>query len=118
MSKKPDDGPTAAAGKGEMREVKLGVRYDEFLARYANQVAIRTTPEEVFLEFSSGVIPDPSGGQSLLPIHTRIAMSPAAARRFSEILTQALARPQITSNEARTDTVAGDRASGFPPLKA
>lgn len=73
---------------------KIGVRYDELMARYANQVVLRTTPEEVYLEFSSGVIPDPGSGTPVMPVHTRIAMTHEGARRLSEVLAQTLARPK------------------------
>lgn len=99
--------------KGGATQQKIGVRYDDLMARYANQVLLRTTPEEVFLEFSSGPIPDPATGQPLMPIHTRIAMTHAAAKRLAEILSQTVLRPQGGEGEART----GDAASGFPPLK-
>ena len=102
----------AKSGGGQQ---KIGVRYDDLMARYASQVLLRTTPEEVFLEFSSGPIPDPSSGQPLMPIHTRIAMSHSAARRLAEILAQTVLRPQ--GGTVETQTGAGDTASGFPPLK-
>lgn len=97
--KKPDD----------KAPVVMGVRYDELMARYANQVALRSTPEEIFLEFSSGVIPDPTTGQPLMPVHTRIAMTHAAARRLAEILTQTLSRPQPGMSQTP--------AAGFPALE-
>ncbi len=101
--------------KGTPAQKQIGVRYDEFMARYANQVLLRSTPEEVFLEFSSGVIPDPGSGQPLMPVHTRIAMSHAAAKRLAEMLSQTLLAAKPGSVEAQTAT--GDAASGFPPLK-
>ncbi len=108
-------GAKSGDGKGGGGQQKIGVRYDDFMARYANQVLLRTTPEEVFLEFSSGAIPDPATGQPLMPIHTRIAMSHAAAKRLAEVLAQTVLRPQAGTVEAEART--GDTASGFPPLK-
>ena len=70
------------------QQVKLQVKYEDMTARYANQIVLTTGPEEVFLDFSSGVIPDQAGGVSVLPIHTRIAMPHSALKRFHQMLTQ------------------------------
>lgn len=107
---------SSASPKGEARQQqKLGVRYDEFVARYANQVMLRSTPEEVFLEFSSGVVQDPVTGQPLMPVHTRIAMTHTGARRLAELLSQTLSRPQIVQGETQAQT--GEGASGSAPAK-
>jgi hypothetical protein len=96
--KKPEEGPKITTdGAG----AKLGVRYDDYTARYATQVGIRTTPEEVFLEFSSGVIPDPATGQPVMPVHTRIAMTHAGARRLSEVLAQTFARSSAPESSGK-----------------
>ncbi len=100
---------------GDGRSGRLGVRYDEFLARYANQVALRTTPEEVYLEFSSGVIQDPSTGAPIMPVHTRIAMTHSGARRLAELLTQTLSQAQPGVTQTPPVTGASAPASGLPP---
>lgn len=64
------------------------------MARYANQIVLTTGQEEVYLDFSSGVIPDQGGGSNVLPIHTRIAMPHGALRRFHQMLTQVLNKAQ------------------------
>ncbi len=91
---------------------KIKVKYDEYSARYANQTVITGSTDEVFLDFSSGPVPDSGTGESLLPIHTRIAMSPAGARRLLAALQQTLKR--IESNAAEANGV--QRAS-LPPVK-
>ena len=74
--------------------VKLQVKYEDMTARYANQIVLTTGQEEVYLDFSSGIIPDQGSGVSVLPIHTRIAMPHSALKRFHDMLTQLFARAQ------------------------
>lgn len=76
--------------------VKLQVKYEDMTARYANQIVLTTGQEEVFLDFSSGIIPDQGNSVSILPIHTRIAMPHSALKRFHDMLTQLFARAQET----------------------
>lgn len=77
------DKPTQPDVKG------LRVKYDETRASYASQALVQATAEEVFIDFSSGILQDPSAG-ALMPIHTRIAMSHAGAQRLLHALTQTM----------------------------
>ncbi|MEQ1854408.1 MAG: DUF3467 domain-containing protein [Chthoniobacteraceae bacterium] len=70
------------------QQVKLQVKYEDMTARYANQIVLTTGQEEVFLDFSSGVVADQGAGVNVLPIHTRIAMPHSALKRFHQMLTQ------------------------------
>ena len=81
-------------------QVKIQVKYADMTARYANQIVLTTGQEEVYLDFSSGIIPDQGGGVSVLPIHTRIAMPHSALKRFHDMLTQLFARAQETKAPA------------------
>ena len=65
----------------------IQVRYEDFTARYANHVLVNVGAEEVYLDFSSGIIPE-RPDLSLMPIHTRIAMTPAAVVRLAQLLAQ------------------------------
>lgn len=76
------------------QQVKLQVKYEDTTARYANQIVLTTGQEEVYLDFSSGIIPDQGGGMSVLPIHTRIAMPHSALKRFHQMLTQLVAKSE------------------------
>jgi len=76
----------------KVSQLKIRVKYDDLSAKYANQVIINGSSEEVYLDFSSGAMTDPSNGESTLSIHTRIAMSPAAAWRLAQTLQQTLSR--------------------------
>jgi len=71
---------------------KIRVRYEKREALYANQVILNGSPEELFLDFSSGPVSDPDSGETVVPVHTRIAMSPSAARRLLSALQQSIQR--------------------------
>ena len=86
-------------------QVRIQIKYEDMTARYANQIVLTTGQEEVFLDFSSGVVPDQAGGVSVLPIHTRIAMPHGALRRFHQMLTQVLSKD------------AGQRATPAAPVE-
>ena len=82
--------PSPAPEQKSPKSVKIRVKYDELSAKYASQVLLNHSAEEIFFDFSSGTITDPASGESLLPVHTRIAMTPAAARRLLQALEQTL----------------------------
>ena len=73
---------------------QVKVRYSETSALFASQFLINTTSEVIILNFSSGAITDPASGETLLPVHSRIAMTPAAARRLHQVLGSFLAQQQ------------------------
>jgi hypothetical protein len=76
------------------KQVKIQVKYEDMTARYANQVVLTTGQEEIFLDFSSGLIPDQGSGASTLPIHTRIAMTASGVKRLYQVLGQLIAKAQ------------------------
>lgn len=70
---------------------QLRIKYDESKASYASQALVQANVEEVIIDFSSGILQDPTGGSAaVMPIHTRIAMSHAGAQRLLGALTQTL----------------------------
>lgn len=79
---------------------KLRLKYEEYTARYANQTILSGSTDEVLLDFSSGPVPDAATGESVVPVHTRIAMSPAGARRLLAALQQTLKRIEATGAQA------------------
>ena len=95
---------------------KLHVKYDTFSAHYANQAIIVGASEEIYLDFSSGIIIDPASGQSLLPIHTRIAMTYGGAHRLLQALQQTLSR-QATTPAVRPSDPAVSHAAALPRLE-
>ena len=74
----------------------LQVRHDDHIPRYANHVLVSTGAEEVFLDFTSGVVTD-RGGVSVLPVHTRIAMTPSGVVRLAQLLAQTVQRFQVVN---------------------
>ena len=90
------------------RQVK--VRYAETSALYASQVLVNASGEDIILNFSSGYMSDPSSGQTLLPVHTRIAMTAAGARRLHALLEQVLKGPAPSETPAGEDVPEQARA--------
>ena len=91
---------------------KLRIKYEETAAKYANQTILSGSTDEVFLDFSSGPVPDAATGESIVPVHTRIAMSHSGARRLLAALQQTLKRIEATNTQATS----AQRAS-LPPVK-
>lgn len=89
--------------------VTIQVKYEDMTARYASQVLINATGEECYLDFSSGTISDKASGNSVMPIHTRIVMSPGGARRLHQFLGQALQNQEARREQARPASQAKPR---------
>ena len=78
----------------QQQQHQIQVRYEDFTARYANHVLVNVGQEEVYLDFTSGVVPD-RPGLSLLPIHTRIVMTPSGVVRLAQLLAQTTQNFQV-----------------------
>ena len=89
------------------QQVNLQVRYDESNAKYANQVLLNSTAEEVYLDFSAGIVPDPQRGGAVLPVHTRIVMTPTGVLRLYQALGQALQNYQVVQTQPQQQPAAG-----------
>src|SRR5215207_967193 len=74
----------------------LQVRYDDLKAAYANHVLVSVGAEEVYLDFTSGIVAD-RPGVSLLPIHTRITMTPSGVVRLAQLLSQTIQNFQVVN---------------------
>jgi len=72
------------------KEQQIKVRYNETSALYASQFILNTSDEDITINFSSGPMSDPAGNETILPVHTRIAMSKQGAVRLYKILAQVL----------------------------
>ena len=72
----------------------LQLKYENFTARYANHALVSVGAEEVYIDFTSGIVAD-RPGVSIMPIHTRIAMTPAGVVRLAQLLTQTTANFQV-----------------------
>jgi len=78
--------------------VNLQIRYEDMSAKYANQVLLNTTAEEIYLDFSPGIVADRGAGGAVLPIHTRIVMTPTGVLRLYQAIGQALQNYQIVQS--------------------
>jgi hypothetical protein len=74
----------------------LQVRYDDLKASYANHVLVSVGAEEVYLDFTSGIVAD-RPGVSILPIHTRVAMTPSGVVRLAQLLAQTCQNFQVVN---------------------
>jgi hypothetical protein len=72
------------------KQQQIKVRYNETSALYASQFILNTSDEDITINFSSGPMSDPAGNETVLPVHTRIAMSKQGAVRLYKILAQVL----------------------------
>jgi hypothetical protein len=88
------------------KQVKIQVKYEDMTARYANQVVLTTGQEEIFLDFSSGLVPDQGSGVSTLPIHTRIAMTAGGIKRLYQVLGQLINKAQAAQPGSTASTQA------------
>ena len=77
-------------------EQKLDVRYGQQPALYTSQFMINAGAEEVALDCMSGVEAN-AAGDMVAPVHTKLAMSWAAAQRLATLLNQALERRPTSS---------------------
>lgn len=84
------------------KEQQIKVRYNETSALYASQFIVNTSAEDLTINFSSGPITDPGSNESILPVHTRMAMTINGARRLHSVLGNILNQQDAN-------------ASGIPP---
>jgi hypothetical protein len=91
---------------------QVRVRYNETSALFASQFIVNTSAEDVIINFSSGPLTDPGGGDTMLPVHTRIAMTREGARRLHAVLTNILA-PAREGEEK----IPAQAQAGIPDIK-
>ncbi len=75
-------------------QTQIQIRYQDFTARFSNHALVTVGAEEVYIDFTSGLVPD-MPGQLLMPIHTRIAMTPSAVVRLTQLLAQTVQNFQV-----------------------
>ena len=86
---------SAPANAPQQQSIPLQVKYEDMTARYANHVLLNTGQEELYLDFTSGIVMDRAAGVSVMPIHTRIAMTPSGVVRLWQLLGQAVQNFQV-----------------------
>src|SRR5258707_698648 len=74
----------------------LQVRYDDLKASYANHVLVSVGAEEVYLDFTSGIVAD-RRGVSPHPIHPRVARPPSGGVRLAQLLAQTCQNFQVVN---------------------
>jgi hypothetical protein len=72
------------------KKQQIKVRYNETSALYSSQFIINSSEEDITINFSSGPLVDPASGDTMLPIHTRIALTKEGARRLLGVLGRVL----------------------------
>ena len=85
----PNENPSA-----QQQNLNIQVKYDDLTARYANHALVNVGQEEVYLDFTSGIVPD-RPGSAVMPIHTRIAMTPSGVVRLTQLLNQTIQNFQV-----------------------
>jgi hypothetical protein len=93
------------------------VRYEETQALFASQFMINASDEDVVINFSSGHISDPNTGESILPIHTRIALTPGATIRLVNTLTQVIDNMK-RANQVKEGKNKLEHEAGLPKISS
>lgn len=86
--------------KNKQETKNITVRYSETSSLFCSQFLVNSTSEDVTVGFSSGYMRDPSTNETSLPIHSRVSMTPAGARRLYELLGKALAMTDSTGTKS------------------
>ena len=74
----------------EPEHVNVRVRYDSMDTVFASQFIINASREELILNLSPGYIVEPGSNDRLLPIQSRIALTPQGAARLVSTLSRVL----------------------------
>ncbi len=88
--------------KDKAKQQQIKVRYNETSALFASQFILNTSDEDITINFSSGPMNDPAGNETILPVHTRIAMTREGALRLRSILDQVLSGKTNKNPVAKT----------------
>jgi LAS superfamily LD-carboxypeptidase LdcB len=95
----------------EPQQVTMSMRYENTDTQFASQFIVNASREEIIVNFSPGAIADPKTNQQLLPINTRIAMTPHGAARLAQTLSNALknmqaaAQPKGATDDDKSDSL-------------
>jgi len=88
--------------KEKTKQQQIKVRYNETSALFASQFILNTSEEDITINFSSGPMNDPAGNETILPVHTRIAMTREGALRLRGILDQVLSSGKSKKSVTKT----------------
>lgn len=76
--------------KAQQKPVKI--QYNETMALFAAQFIVNASEHDIIINFSSGPMVDSANGETVLPIHSRIAMGREGAKRLTAILSKVLSQ--------------------------
>ena len=103
------DTPTETqATDSQPEKVNVRVRYDSMDTLFASQFIVNASREEIVLNLSPGYITEPGTNDRLLPIQTRIAMTPQGAARLIKTLSTVLQNTYGTKPAEEPPETAGD----------
>ncbi|MDF1754865.1 MAG: hypothetical protein P1U89_18910 [Verrucomicrobiales bacterium] len=87
------------------------ILYETTSAIFSNQVIVNSGQDQIILDFSTGIISDHSTGRHVLPIQSRIAMTPGNAVKLVQTLSGVI--QQITAaNQAALAAMTEDTENG------
>ena len=95
-------------------ESRVRVRYETTEAPFASQFLVNASAEEVVINFSPGFIADPVSGETLMPVHSRVALTPGGALRLMNTLAQAVQNFKAAQGREQT---AEAQAAALPKVK-
>lgn len=95
----------------QKNQQQIKVRYNETSALFASQFIVNTSAEDVTINFSSGPLSDPSTGDTILPVHTRMAMTREGARRLYAVL------GNVLGNQENTGKIPANAQAKIPDIK-
>lgn len=84
-----DDSETQTTNT-QSEPINVRVRYDSMETVFASQFIINASREEIILNLSPGYIVEPGTNDRLLPIQSRVAMTPQGAARLVATLSKVL----------------------------
>jgi len=94
---------TVTTPEGEQQQTQLRMDDSGCNVHYSSTASIRSTAEEVFIDFSQGVRPSGQANVAVLKIDDRVIMSPWAAKRLAMALGQTIQRYENTYGPIETD---------------
>jgi len=76
----------------QAQQKQIKVQYVDTSALYASQFILNASENDITINFSSGPMVDSASGETILPIHTRIAMGKEGASRLHAVLGKLLSQ--------------------------
>ena len=100
-------GKKSEPAQQKKQKVNMHIRYDSMETEFSSQFIINSTREEIIVNCSPGAITDPQTNQQMLPINTRIAMTPQGAARLVQALSNALQNMQTAAQARKANEKSG-----------